>query len=166
MLIGFEIADHDVGHAIIMTGPRQRCPAATKGQPMSTDHEATIRSFFDVWVERDPVRLTAFFADDGSWSEANRPGAVGHEEIRAVFEMQTSFGSEFSFEFRHLAVVGDTAFTERVDRFSLNDTPMTVPVAGVFEFAADGRIKAWRDYYDWADLERQLLAAGVDMTGA
>jgi limonene-1,2-epoxide hydrolase len=80
--------------------------------------------------------------------------------------MQTSFGSEFSFEFRHLAVVGDTAFTERVDRFSLNDTPMTVPVAGVFEFAADGRIKAWRDYYDWADLERQLLAAGVDMTGA
>jgi limonene-1,2-epoxide hydrolase len=133
---------------------------------MSSDHEATIRSFFDVWVERDPERLTRFFADDGSWSEANRPAAVGHEEIRAVFEMQTSFGSAFSFEFRNLVVVGDTAFTERIDRFSLNDTPMTVAVAGVFEFAADGRITAWRDYYDWADLERQLLAAGVDMSGA
>jgi limonene-1,2-epoxide hydrolase len=80
--------------------------------------------------------------------------------------MQTSFGSAFSFEFRNLVVVGDTAFTERIDRFSLNDTPMTVAVAGVFEFAADGRITAWRDYYDWADLERQLLAAGVDMSGA
>jgi limonene-1,2-epoxide hydrolase len=133
---------------------------------MSTDHEATIRSFFDVWVERDPVRLTQFFADDGSWSEANRPGAVGHPAIQEVFEMQTGFGSDFSFEFRNLAVVGDTAFTERVDHFSLNDTPMTVYVAGVFEFAPDGRIKAWRDYYDWADLERQLLAAGVDMSGA
>ena len=133
---------------------------------MATDHEATIRSFFDVWVERNPVRLTAFFADDGSWSEANRAAAVGHEEIRAVFEMQTSFGSDFSFEFRNLAVVGDTVFTERVDRFSLNDTPMTVAVAGVFEFGPDGRIRAWRDYYDWADLERQLLAAGVDMSGA
>jgi limonene-1,2-epoxide hydrolase len=133
---------------------------------MPADHEATIRSFFDVWVERDPVRLTAFFADDGSWSEANRAGAVGHDEIRQVFEMQTGFGSQFSFEFRNLAVVGDTVFTERVDRFSLNDTPMTVPVAGVFEFAPDGRIAAWRDYYDWADLERQLLAAGVDMSGA
>ena len=75
---------------------------------------------------------------DGSWSEANRPGAVGHEAIQAVFEMQTGFGSDFSFEFRNLAVVGDTAFTERVDRFSLNDTPMTVYVAGIFEFDADG----------------------------
>ncbi len=133
---------------------------------MSTDHEATIRSFFAAWVDRDPVRLTGFFTDDGSWSEANRPAAIGHEEIRAVFEMQTSFGSQFSFEFPTLAVVGDTVFTERVDRFSLNDTPMTVHVAGIFEFAADGRIKAWRDYYDWADLERQLVAAGVDMSGA
>ena len=133
---------------------------------MSTDHEATIRSFFDVWVERDPGKLTAFFADDGSWSEANRPASVGHEELHAVFEMQTSFGSEFSFEFRNLAVVGDTVFTERVDRFSLNDTQMTVPVLGVFEFDGHGKIAAWRDYYDWADLERQLPAAGVDMSGA
>ena len=100
---------------------------------MSTDHEATIRSFFDVWVDRDPVRLTQFFADDGSWSEANRPGAVGHQAIQEVFEMQTGFGSDFSFEFRNLVVVGDIAFTERVDHFSLNDTPMTVPVAGVFD---------------------------------
>jgi len=133
---------------------------------MPTDHEATIRSFFDVWVERDPARLTAFFADDGSWSEANRPGAVGHEALHAVFEMQTSFGSEFSFEFLRLDVVGDAAYTERIDRFSLNDTPMTVPVLGVFEFDGAGKIAAWRDYYDWADLERQLVAAGVDMSGA
>jgi limonene-1,2-epoxide hydrolase len=132
---------------------------------MSQNHEATIRSFFDVWVERDPARLTSFFADDGSWSEANRAASVGHEDIHAVFEMQTSFGSDFSFEFRNLIAVGDTVFTERVDHFSLNDTPMTVYVAGIFEFDGDGKIKAWRDYYDWADLERQLLAAGVDMSG-
>jgi limonene-1,2-epoxide hydrolase len=133
---------------------------------MSRDHAATIRSFFDVWVTRDPVRLTAFFSEDGSWSEANRPASVGHDDIRAVFELQTTFASDFSFEFRNLAAVGDTVFTERVDRFSLNDTQMTVPVAGIFEFDGDGLIKAWRDYYDFADLERQLLAAGVDMSGA
>jgi limonene-1,2-epoxide hydrolase len=39
-------------------------------------------------------------------------------------------------------------------------------VLGVFEFDGHGKIAAWRDYYDWADLERQLLAAGVDMSGA
>jgi limonene-1,2-epoxide hydrolase len=133
---------------------------------MSTDHEATIRSFFDVWVERDPPKLTAFFAEDGSWSEANRPASVGHEAIQAVFELQTSFGSDFSFEFRNLEVVGDKVFTERVDHFSLNDKPMTVYVMGIFEMGPDGLIKAWRDYYDWADLERQLNAAGVDTSEA
>jgi limonene-1,2-epoxide hydrolase len=75
------------------------------------------------------------------------------------------FATDFSFEFRQLAVVGDVVFTERVDRFVINDTPMAVPVAGVFEFESDGRISAWRDYYNWADLERQLREAGVDLSG-
>ena len=56
-------------------------------------------------------------------------------------------------------------FTERVDRFVINDTPMAVPVAGIFDFDGEGRIKSWRDYYDWSLLEAQLLAAGVDMSG-
>jgi limonene-1,2-epoxide hydrolase len=133
---------------------------------MSTDPEAIIRRFFDTWVQRDPVRLTEFFAQDGVWIESHRSPAVGHKEIHSVFEMQTSFGSGFSFEFRNLIVAGDRVFTERVDRFSLNDTPMTVAVAGVFELGSDGLIAAWRDYYDWADLEGQLVAAGVDMNGA
>ncbi|HLM95131.1 MAG TPA: limonene-1,2-epoxide hydrolase family protein [Acidimicrobiales bacterium] len=132
---------------------------------MLADHEATVRAFFGAWVERDPDRLTRFFAPDGTWTEANRDPAKGPDEIRPVFELQTSFASDFSFEFKRLEVVGDTVFTERVDRFVINDTPMAVPVAGIFEFDADGRISAWRDYYDWALLEAQLLAAGVDLTG-
>jgi len=130
------------------------------------DHAATVRQFFEAWVARDPDRLTAFFAPDGSWREANREAASGPDEIHAVFEMQVGYGSDFSFEFKKLEAVGDTVFTERVDRFVVNDTPMEVPVAGIFEFDAQGRIAAWRDYYDWAHLERQLIASGVDMSGA
>ena len=132
---------------------------------MPADHEATVRSFFEAWVERDPDKLTSFFAADGTWSEANRDAAKGPDEIRPVFELQTSFGSDFSFEFKRLEVVGDSVFTERVDRFVINDTPMAVPVAGIFDFDGEGRIKSWRDYYDWSLLEAQLLAAGVDMSG-
>jgi limonene-1,2-epoxide hydrolase len=129
------------------------------------DHAATIRAFFDAWVQRDPDKLTAYFAPDGTWGEANRPAAKGHEEIRAVFELQTGFATGFSFEFKQLTAMDDVVFTERIDRFVINDTRMEVPVAGVFEFDPAGRISAWRDYYNWADLERQLLAAGVDMSG-
>ncbi|HUY21962.1 MAG TPA: limonene-1,2-epoxide hydrolase family protein [Acidimicrobiales bacterium] len=132
---------------------------------MPKDHTDTVRAFFDAWVQRDPERLTSFFAPGGTWSEANRAAAKGHDEIRPVFELQTGFASDFSFEFRQLASVGDAAFTERVDRFAINDVLMEVPVAGIFEFDAAGLITAWRDYYDWGLLERQLVAAGVDMSG-
>jgi limonene-1,2-epoxide hydrolase len=132
---------------------------------MPADHEATVRAFFEAWVERDPDRLTSFFAPDGTWTEANRDTAKGPDEIRPVFELQTGFASDFSFEFKRLEVVDDTVFTERVDRFVINDTPMAVPVAGIFEFDDDGRISAWRDYYDWSLLEAQLLGAGVDLSG-
>jgi limonene-1,2-epoxide hydrolase len=132
---------------------------------MSADHGATVRAFFDAWVERDPDRLTSFFAADGTWIEANRDAAKGPDEIRAVFELQTGFGSDFSFEFKRLEVVGDSVFTERVDRFVINDMAMAVPVAGIFDFDGEGRITSWRDYYDWSLLEAQLLAAGVDLSG-
>ena len=72
---------------------------------MPADHEATVRAFFGAWVERDPGKLTSFFAPDGTWSEANRDAAKGPDEIRPVFELQTSFGSDFSFEFKRLEVV-------------------------------------------------------------
>ena len=108
---------------------------------MPADHEATVRAFFETWVERDPDRLTSFFAPDGTWSEANRDAAKGPDEIRPVFELQVGFASDFSFEFKRLEVVRDTVFTERVDRFVINDTPMAVPVAGIFEFDGDGRIE-------------------------
>jgi limonene-1,2-epoxide hydrolase len=132
---------------------------------LAAEHERTVREFFDAWVQRDPGRLTAFFAPGGTWSEANREPAQGRDAIRAVFELQTGFASDFSFEFKHLAVVENTVFTERVDRFAINDTPMVVQVAGIFEFDAEGRIAAWRDYYDWQSLESQLAAAGVDLSG-
>jgi limonene-1,2-epoxide hydrolase len=132
---------------------------------MAVELDRTIRAFFDAWVQRDPERLTSFFAPGGAWSEANREPAQGHDAIRAVFELQTGFASDFSFEFKKLAAVGDTVFTERTDRFVINDTPMVVHVAGIFEFDADGRIAAWRDYYDWQSLETQLAAAGVDLSG-
>ncbi len=132
---------------------------------MPVDHDATVRAFFGAWVERDPDKLTSFFAPDGTWSEANRDAAKGPAEIHPVFELQTGFASDFSFEFKRLEVVGDTVFTERVDRFVINENPMAVPVAGIFEFNEEGLISSWRDYYDWSLLEAQLLAAGVDLSG-
>jgi limonene-1,2-epoxide hydrolase len=49
----------------------------------------------------------------------------------------------------------NVVFTERVDRFTVGDKEIALPVAGVFEIR-DGKIAAWRDYFDMASYQRQL----------
>jgi limonene-1,2-epoxide hydrolase len=49
--------------------------------------------------------------------------------------------------------------TERVDRFLLNGRKVELPVMGAFEVGPDGKIRAWRDYFDMAQFTRQLADA-------
>ncbi len=64
-----------------------------------------------------------------------------------------------TIEFRidHLAAAGDIVFTERVDTFTLEKGTISVPVAGVFEIR-DGKISAWRDYFDMQQFMTQFQA--------
>ena len=47
----------------------------------------------------------------------------------------------------HSAENGNVVMNERVDSFGLDDRRLDLPVMGVFELE-NGRIKAWRDYFD------------------
>lgn len=59
-----------------------------------------------------------------------------------------------------IAVTGGTVFTERVDRFRFAGRDWTeVRAAGVFEIDDHGRIRAWRDYFDLAELTAALPPA-------
>ncbi|MDA8342942.1 MAG: nuclear transport factor 2 family protein [Actinomycetota bacterium] len=129
-----------------------------------TGQVARVLEFFETWKTRDPDRLAEFFAADATWTESNRDPAVGRDTVRAVLGVQTSFGRAFEFEFLTIGEVGRTVFTERIDRFIIAERPVSIGVAGVFEFDDDGRITSWRDYYDWALLRRELRAAGIDTT--
>jgi limonene-1,2-epoxide hydrolase len=61
-----------------------------------------------------------------------------------------------SFELRALAVNGNSVLTERVDRFTINGKDIALPVMGIFELRADGKISAWRDYFDLAQFTKQM----------
>ena len=45
--------------------------------------------------------------------------------------------------------------TERTDRFEIGGSWIELPVMGSFELRG-GKITAWRDYFDLAQLQRQL----------
>jgi limonene-1,2-epoxide hydrolase len=53
------------------------------------------------------------------------------------------------FRIRNVAEDGDAVLTERVDVLTANGIAAPVPVMGTFE-VRDGRIVAWRDYFDMA----------------
>ena len=46
--------------------------------------------------------------------------------------------------------------TERIDRFTINGKQIALPVMGTFEIDAQGKISAWRDYFDLAQFTEQM----------
>lgn len=57
----------------------------------------------------------------------------------------------------HRQVARDNlVMNERTDRFRINGQWIDLPVTGVFEIDADGRICLWRDYFDLATFNDQF----------
>ena len=54
-----------------------------------------------------------------------------------------------------IASRGNVVFTERVDHLTVAGKEVALPVAGVFE-VRDGKIAAWRDYFDMGSYQRQV----------
>ena len=55
-----------------------------------------------------------------------------------------------------LAANGRKVLTERINRFTINGKKITIPVMGTFEIDAQGKISAWRDYFDLAQFTKQM----------
>lgn len=55
-----------------------------------------------------------------------------------------------------IAANGNKVLTERLDNFDMGDGKgLSIPVMGTFEIE-DGKIKAWRDYFDLATFTSQM----------
>jgi limonene-1,2-epoxide hydrolase len=82
--------------------------------------------------------------------------AVGREATLAALKFQFDMFEPIAFRIRNLAEASDIVLTERVDEVTANGVTAPVPVMGTFE-VRDGRIIAWRDYFD-LELTGKLLA--------
>ena len=83
----------------------------------------------------------------------------GAEAAELVAGMSAMGYQGIAVDLRNVAAVGDLVFTERVDWMVRTDGSRVGPwpVVGVTEFR-DGKISAWREYFDSKTLE--LLATG------
>ena len=110
-----------------------------------------------------PTELVEYFADDAVYHNIPVEPAVGREAILGLLNMFVTPAERVEFRVRNIVADGDTVLTERVDVFHLPNATIELPVMGTFE-VKDGKIAAWRDYFDLNQYMSQLQ--GTRMTSA
>jgi limonene-1,2-epoxide hydrolase len=122
---------------------------------VESENVEIVRRFCEAFGRRDSDELLEFFTEDGVYHNMPMAPMQGKAAIRTVLDMFLKMMSE-SVEFVMLKIAeGDGAvLTERLDRFLIGGKSVELPVAGVFELK-DGKIVAWRDYFDMGAWTRQ-----------
>jgi limonene-1,2-epoxide hydrolase len=113
--------------------------------------EQVVREFCAAASTRDPEILCGYFADDIVYHNIPMEPAEGIEATMGVINMFVGMCDALEFEIHHLASDGSTVLTERTDTFTMNGETAPLPVMGAFH-VADGKITAWRDYFDMAQV--------------
>jgi limonene-1,2-epoxide hydrolase len=125
------------------------------------DHAHTIeliRRFLDACVRADPDEFANYFTEDAVWWNSPWQPIQGRPAIREALRRGAERMTALPWEVRHIVAQGNIVMTERVDHFRVGEKRIMVPCMGIFELR-DGKIAAWRDYWDLRQFECQLPAA-------
>jgi len=117
-----------------------------------------VSQFCAAWAAGDLDAIVAFFTDDAIYHNMPLAPVVGPAQIRTTIEAFTGAVESVEFRVDAIAVTGNTVLTERVDVFLFPTARVELPVMGAFE-VIDGKIAAWRDYFDLNQFMSQLPSA-------
>ncbi len=123
---------------------------------MATDAEKVVTEFCNAWPRKNLDEILGFFSDDAVYHNIPMDPARGKAAIKAVINTFLPMAKSLHFKVLKTASAGNVVFNERVDVFDLGGgKTISLPVAGVFE-VSDGKITAWRDYFDMAMYTKQM----------
>ena len=121
---------------------------------MGAEIEAVFREVLDAVstsVEAGQAAVRRHFTDDCVWQQSGFPTTTGPEEAADLLaSLVTSLGmASIDVTYLNVASNDSVVFTERLDWLVQTDGTRMGPavVVGVTEFR-DGRISAWREYFD------------------
>lgn len=124
-------------------------------QPAAADTDAqklaTVHRMIEAWNQRHWDQVYALFAQDGVLQSMMLPPTVGREAIQQRIGALAKGIESIELRVRHIGVIDGVVFIERVDDFVYHGKHGEVPVVGVVE-VENGHVKAWREYYDRAQL--------------
>ena len=115
------------------------------------DADRIVRDFCAAWGRADLEAIMAAFSEDAVYHNIPMDPLRGHHAIRTfIGGLFATNAKGVDFDIRHQIVSGRVVMNERVDTLEFGGKTVELPVCGVFKLAVDGRIAAWRDYFDAA----------------
>jgi limonene-1,2-epoxide hydrolase len=119
------------------------------------DAKQVVRDFCAAWERLDKQAILDAFTDDAVYHNIPMQPAVGKEAIGQLITFVLAQGANaIRFEIKHIVAEGNVVLTERVDTCVTGDKQIKLDVMGAFELR-DGKIAAWRDYFDLAQWTKQ-----------
>lgn len=123
------------------------------------DADKIVRDFCDAWGRADVDAIVDAFTDDGVYHNIPMAPCEGRDAIRKFISgLFAGMASSVTFDIRKQLVNGATVMNERVDTLVMSTGTVELPVCGVFELTPDGKISAWRDYFDAAQFSGQTAS--------
>ncbi len=109
-------------------------------------NDAMVREFLAAWERRDTTSILDTFAEDAVYHSVPLSPIVGKAAIRQFVESFEGVRPG-RLEIHYQIATANLVMNERTDHITLNGTPVSLPICGVFEIER-GKIKAWREYFD------------------
>jgi limonene-1,2-epoxide hydrolase len=119
------------------------------------ENERIIREFIAAWSRLDPVELAGYFTDDGVYHNMPTGPVAGRENVENLIRGFIASWTETTWDLLNISCAGDVVIAERLDRTRAGDKAVDLPCVGVFELEG-GKIKVWRDYFDFATYQRGM----------
>ncbi len=123
-----------------------------------SDQIKLVVELIDAFNCRDMERVIACFSAEADYHNIPMEKVTGVEEIRQALNGFIGSASAVQWDLLNIAEGEGVVLTERVDKFELNGSWIALPVMGTFEIS-DGKIVAWRDYFDLNDFQSQFAKA-------
>ena len=120
---------------------------------------AVAREMVQAWNDQNWDKVGELFTPDGVLHSMMLDPIEGREAVSSRIKALGAGVSWIELEIEHMGVIDGRVYMERMDRFVYNDHRGNVPVMGVLVINDDGLVQLWRDYYDRAQLLREM---GVD----
>lgn len=123
---------------------------------MTQSPDELVTEFCKLWASPDPEQLAGYFTEDAIYHNMPMDPVTGREAIKEFIAGFTAVLDGIDFQVHRQVSSDNLVMNERTDVMRRKDGgEIPLPVMGSFE-VVDGKIAAWRDYFDMATVTSGL----------